>query len=364
MGVVLLQILQWILRIILFLLILLLVLGTIVLIVPIRYRAEWDYLEKKPGVRGRITWFFYLIYMRFYYEEEFRMQVKVCGFKVFDSMDGEKKPKKEKKTESKGPETSVETAENKPEIAKNEISETVVDIKTDTQADELAVWEKEMEEEAKEEAELAKQIKERESKKSAQSSLQDGAPDWNYSEEVKANSEDTSSEKCKKTISEKLDEIKIKIQELLQKLKNIIAKIQDEKLKIEHYLELWNRDETQITFGRAKTKFGRMIKAVLPGKWQVTGEVGFSDPCTTGQFMGVLGAMYPIVGNRVRIVADFENEVLDVKGHFKGHIRLGNMLYQLVSLLLNRHCFKFIKLVFDEFGGSKKGEKKQKVQKQ
>ena len=89
MGVVLLQILQWILRIILFLLILILVLGTIILIVPIRYRAEGGLLERKPSVQGKITWFFYLIYMRFCYEEEFRMQVRVCGFKVFYSLNGE-----------------------------------------------------------------------------------------------------------------------------------------------------------------------------------------------------------------------------------------------------------------------------------
>ena len=54
---------------------------------------------------------------------------------------------------------------------------------------------------------------------------------------------------------------------------------------------------------------------------------------------------------------NFENEVLNVNGHLKGHIRLGNMLYQLVSLLLNRHCFKFIKLIFDELGSSKKNQK-------
>ena len=76
MGVVLLQILQWILRIILFLLLLILILIAIILIVPIRYQAEGEFLEKKPGVRGKITWFFYLIYMKFCYDEEFRMQFK------------------------------------------------------------------------------------------------------------------------------------------------------------------------------------------------------------------------------------------------------------------------------------------------
>ena len=95
MGVVLLQILQWILRIILFLLLLILILAAIVLIVPIRYQAEGEFIEKKPGVRGKITWFFYLVSMKFAYEEEFCFVLRVFGFKVLDS-GTEKEPKKGK----------------------------------------------------------------------------------------------------------------------------------------------------------------------------------------------------------------------------------------------------------------------------
>ena len=100
-----------------------------------------------------------------------------------------------------------------------------------------------------------------------------------------------------------------------------------------------------------------MIKAVLPRKWKLTGEIGLKDPCTTGQFMGALGAMYPILGNKVQIVPNFDVEVINIEGSVKGHIRLGNLLYQMVSLILNIHCFKFIKLVLDELSGSKKSNK-------
>ena len=102
MGVVLLQILQWILRIILFLLLLIVVLVAVVLIVPIRYQAEGEVFEKKPGIRGKVTWFFYLIYMKFCYEEELRIQVRVLGIKVFDSMGEDSKRKTKKKTKRSG----------------------------------------------------------------------------------------------------------------------------------------------------------------------------------------------------------------------------------------------------------------------
>lgn len=385
MGVVLLQILQWILRIILFLLLLIFVLVAVVLIVPIRYQAEGEVFEKKPGIRGKVTWFFYLIYMKFCYEDEFRIQVRVFGFQVFDSIGGEPKPKAKKKSRKKvqsesedvaGGEKKTEealsegkkvTSENSTsDIVENNISgseqvlseslenkteneENVIrNVKCNAKEDDLVAWEKEIEAEAREEAELAKQIFEK--KEEVELVKQ--------TSEEKEKIFETSEEKEKKSFSEKIEDIKSKIQDIIQKIKNIIAKIQDGKLKVEHYLELWNRDETQISFGRAKTKLVRMIIAILPKKWKITGEIGFDDPAMTGQFMGVLGAMYPILGNKVQIVPNFENAVINVEGNLKGHIRLGTLLYQLVSLILNRHCFKFIKLVFDELGSSKKTKKK------
>ena len=369
MGVVLLHILQWILRIILFLLLLIVILVAIILIVPIRYQVEGEFLEKKPRGKGKITWFFYLIYMTFVYEEDFRIQVRVFGFKVFDSKKGESKTKNKKKSgESLGSvveETSSESEKNEQKIIetcgsgtldnlKSENSDKTLNVRSEKKVvsesitgqkqekeDKLAVWEREMEAEAKEEVKLADKV--------VQKQIQDESRDSIVSQ-------NNTAEKEKKSLSEKIESIKLKIQNIIQKVKDIIAKIQEGKLKAEHYLELWNRKETQITFGRAKKKLGRMIKEILPRKWKVIGELGFSDPCTTGQLMGALGAMYPILGNKVQIVPNFENEVMNIEGNVKGHIRLGNLLYQLVSLILHRQCFKFIKLVFAELGSSKKSE--------
>ncbi len=364
MGVVLMQILQWILRIILFLLLLIVVLLIIVLIVPIRYQVEGEFLEKKPGGRGKITWFFYLIYMTFVYEEDFRIQVRVFGFKVFDSAKGLPRKTKHKKqseetTREVVPDASEKVQEGQVlEVDKNEEA----DLKKERESsDGLAAWEKKIEAESEEEAEFARRIEAEFSQQSSPNGVnvlgqseQNVSYNMEQSSETLQNEEDNISEKEKKTLSEKIGSIKLKIQEIIQKIKDIIAKIQEGKLKVKHYLELWNRKETQITFSRAKKKFGGMIKAILPRKWKIVGEVGFDNPATTGQVMGVLGAMYPILGNKVQIMPNFENAVMNIEGNVKGHIRLGNLLYQLVSLILNRHCFKFIKLLLDELSSMKK----------
>ena len=360
MGVVLFQILQWILRIILFLLLFIVILVTIILVVPVRYKVEGEFLEKKPGVRGKITWFFYLIYIKFAYEEEFNIMLRVLGFKVFDS-GKENEPKKVKKDSERADNiekvSNAENTVNETAEKANDTVETGIAGKTDTKSAEeeyptsedvklekqeneysLTDWEKEIEAEAKEEADVA---------------------EWLIQKQTSASEskEETVVEERKKTLFDKIEDIKLKIQDILQKVKDIIAKIQEGKLKAEYYLELWNRKETQVTFNRAKRKLGKMVKAILPRKWNVIGEIGFSDPATTGKLMGVLGVMYPIIGSHVQIVPDFEEEIMSIQGNVKGHIRLGNLLYQMVSLILNIHCFKFIKLVLDELSGSKKSNK-------
>ena len=366
MGVVLLQILQWILRILLFLLLLIVVLIAIVLLVPVRYKAEGEFLEKRPGIRGKITWFFYLIYMKFAYEEEFHIVVRVFGFKVYDSgKEPEEIGKNSNAEMTNGTKTQncakadeTETAVNNTVEEANDTVETVTEKQTDAKSNgnevqlglsdsgtqnagteySLADFEKEMESEAIEEAKIADTVLQNQNTSSS-------------------NEEDSTSEKEKKSLFEKIEDIKLKICDIIQKMKDIITKIQEGKLKAEHYLELWNKKETQITFSRAKCKLGKMIKAILPRKWNITGEVGFANPCTTGQLMGVLGAMYPMIGSHVQIEPYFEEEIMNIKGNVKGHIRLGNLVYQLASLILNIHCFKLIKLVLDELSGSKKSEK-------
>ena len=355
MQVVLLQILLWILRIILFLLLLMILLITIIMIVPIRYRVEGEFREKKPGIRGKITWFFYLIHMKFAYEEEFHIIVRVFGIKVYDSLGESKSFKKIKKDSKKAQEKTSNSDIVKEETLGNsdsgigsqevEVHSLEVDknqeIISDTE-DELAVWEREVEALEKEEAELASKV------------IHEQKTVENNIENKKISSDN---KKNKKSLEEKIEDVKTKIINIVEKVKEIWEKIQNGKLKVEHYLELWNRKETQITFQRAKRKFGKVIKAILPRKWNINGNIGFADPSTTGKLLGVLGAMYPILGNHIQIIPDFENEVLEIEGKAKGHIRLGNLTYQLISLLLNRYCFKFIKLIFDELGGSKKKKK-------
>lgn len=264
MELVLLQILQWILRIIGVLFLIIFVGIVLILTIPVRYRTEGELHEENWKVKGKASWFFYLIYMRFLYEEEFQMQIRVLGVRIYDS-EWKKKTEKKQKVEKKAVPVSGGTVKKR---RKPKMAETV----------------------------------------------------------------------------------RIRLKGIWRKLKKI-------RENMSHYLELWHREETQITFQRAKKKFGRVLHFLWPKKWEVTGNIGLEDPASTGELMGLLGCLYPILGSKVRLVPDFEKKITDIKGRAKGHIRMGNLLYQMLTLILNPHCLCFIRLVFQELDNSKMKKK-------
>ncbi|MBR5578483.1 MAG: DUF2953 domain-containing protein [Lachnospiraceae bacterium] len=126
----------------------------------------------------------------------------------------------------------------------------------------------------------------------------------------------------------------------------ISEKISHWQEKLSNYYEIWKKEETQITFQRAKIRIVKLLKVLLPSGWLVEGEVGFEDPSITGKFMGVLGVAYPFVGNHVKICPDFQEKKLLLTGFAKGRINLVSLIYHIAVFLLNKHCFQFLKLIF------------------
>lgn len=304
MQVVLIQILQWILRIVLLLLLFIFILVFLVMFVPIRYKADGKLQEKELKVKGKVTWFFYLIYVKFIYEEKFGVQIRVLGIPILDSNKKAKHKKSQKSNRKRSETGALQVSEEKAE--KNS-----------------KLGEKEPDAFKKEE------------------------PQKFQKQNVLENPK-----KKQKTLGKRIEEIRDKIRSFFQRIKYLLKRIKEGKWKIEHYLNLWKKAETQITFKRAKKKFGKMIKSLFPKKWHVKGVIGFSEPSLTGQIMGVLGCLYPVFGSKVCVSPDFENEIRNIKADVKGHIRLGNLFFQLVSLLLNKYCLQFIRLILEELDGS------------
>lgn len=125
-----------------------------------------------------------------------------------------------------------------------------------------------------------------------------------------------------KHIPEQLEAVRGKLKEL-QSTKNI-------------YLEFWNREEHRRARA-AIIKEGRyLLRKLRPRKIEGDVTFGFEDPANTGICMGAVGILYAWYPDRLRIIPDFEREVLAGNVLIKGRIHLYVLVCILWRLFFNR----------------------------
>ncbi|MBR5356888.1 MAG: DUF2953 domain-containing protein, partial [Lachnospiraceae bacterium] len=115
--------------------------------------------------------------------------------------------------------------------------------------------------------------------------------------------------------------------------------------KIKKYIELIKSDLFERAFDKAKDSLVRLIKHILPRKWNLDAVVGFEDPSVTGQILVYYSALIPFIASHVHVKGDFENVVTDVKLDAKGRITLIVLLTVLLSAYFNKDIKRVIKLL-------------------
>ena len=115
--------------------------------------------------------------------------------------------------------------------------------------------------------------------------------------------------------------------------------------KIKKYIELIQSDLFSRAFEKGKESIIRLLKHILPRKWNLDALVGFEDPSVTGQILVYYSALIPFIASHVRIRGDFENVVTDVKLDAKGRITLIVLLTVLLSAYFNKDIKRVIKLL-------------------
>lgn len=118
--------------------------------------------------------------------------------------------------------------------------------------------------------------------------------------------------------------------------------------KIKKGVNLIQSDEFSQSLLLFRKKFVKLVIALLPKRSKVSGSLGFENPETTGKVCAYLGMLYPLLPKGVNVVGDFENPTIDVHAKIKGHIFIYQILFIVISFVLNRNVRALLKMIKTE----------------
>lgn len=268
MGIKILTVLLLILKILgivlLVLLGILLALLLIVLFVPVRYQGSGYRKEGDPvpvHVQLKVTWLLHLVRVSFIYPEEAFLKVKILFFQILPAKEKKKKASNKKKADGKKPKTD---------------------------------------------------------KKEVGSDVSDTASDQKISDEGNAADEDGGDDR--RTLSDFVRKLFFAIRNIKYTIRKIYDKINHIIHNIRYYIKILQTESFKRAFALCREQLLRLMKIVLPRKVSGTFTIGMEDPAATGQILSIYGILYPLIGDSITVIPDFEKPVMEGSFRFKGKI--------------------------------------------
>lgn len=268
MGIKILTVLLLILKILgivlLVLLGILLALLLIVLFVPVRYQGSGYRKEGDPvpvHVQLKVTWLLHLVRVSFIYPEEAFLKVKVLFFQILPAKEKKKKASNKKEADGKKPKTD---------------------------------------------------------KKEVGSDVSDTTSDQKISDEGNAADEDGGDDR--RTLLDFVRKLFSAIRNIKYTIRKIYDKINHIIHNIRYYIKILQTESFKRAFVLCREQLLRLMKIVLPRKVSGTFTIGMEDPAATGQILSIYGILYPLIGDSITVIPDFEKPVMEGSFRFKGKI--------------------------------------------
>ena len=323
----------------------------LVLLVPVRYKGR---AAKQEAIEAdvHVTWLLHLVHVIVSYGEEGLIKkIKIFGIALKDKdAVPEKKDKteeieaKEESTEEKTEEKekTEENKESSSEENKTEVKEeSKAEVKDAVKAETKADGKDEIRAEVKTEADTSYDVKPEQSAESkADTAEDDKLPGHKVGKKKKSGNKDKNKDKTEdKESSDTGPEEKPSFFEKLEKKKTDIAeKLNNIYNKLVHYKEIIDdpRFRNGIRYGLNRVLAA--LKHILPRKLKGYAHYGFEDPSTTGYITAAVGATYGMFNDFMKFEPDFENPVLEGNIEFRGHARLGTVLFIALQVILKKDC--------------------------
>ncbi len=242
----------------------LLALLLIVLFVPVRYQGSGYREEGDPvpvHVQLKVTWLLHLVRVSFIYPEEAFLKVKILFFQILPAKEKKKKASNKKEADGKKPKT------DKKEVG-SDVSDTTSDQKISDEGN---------------------------------TAVEDGGDDRR-----------TLLDFVRKLFSA-IRNIKYTIRKIYDKINHIIHNIR-------YYIKILQTESFKRAFVLCREQLLRLMKIVLPRKVSGTFTIGMEDPAATGQILSIYGILYPLIGDSITVIPDFEKPVMEGSFRFKGKI--------------------------------------------
>ena len=304
--------------------ILLILLGTIlllillVLFVPVRYQIM---LHRKVGeetpvtAKVKATWLLHALNAAFSYPEAAFLRVRIFCFTIFRS----DKPKKTIQKDNTKKETVQKENVQKEKIQK----ETVKTVRKD--------------EEKKADGQKNAEIKvSDENQKEKNSYIEENAPKKQEKEPKQSRKINKFFEFFRKLWSV-FKNIKYTIIKICDKIKHIVKNIQ-------YYLKIVQSDTFHRAWEVCSGQVFSLLKSIFPRKIRGNLLIGTGDPASTGQILAIYGILYPLLGNHIDIVPDFEQQILEGDLLVKGRITVFKALKTAWIVYFNKDLRRLIKL--------------------
>lgn len=147
-------------------------------------------------------------------------------------------------------------------------------------------------------------------------------------------------EKFKKRAEEKEKEEKPAEEKQDRDLEDWIDRLLDRIERLQRrFMDALHTLETEYGV-RAKQLIGRrllrLLEAVMPSEWGLTGVLGLGDPARSAKVFAVQGFLYPVTAGHVSIGTEYELYRYDLQGAARGAMSLHAFVSAAIIILLNR----------------------------
>ncbi len=151
--------------------------------------------------------------------------------------------------------------------------------------------------------------------------------------------------KQKKSPSFFLRSIRDKINTIKRKIQNILKKVKMLNEKREQLLKVYHSKRFEVAKKDVFLYIKKLWNVIKPKKLEGYIHYGMNDPALTGQVLGGMSMFLIFYDEFLKIVPDFETACFDGFLRGKGKIRLFSVLKLLIEIRFNKNLIKVIKKV-------------------